>query len=179
MIATPVIVTERLRLRARTPDDAEGLFPTLADPAWMTWWSHPPATSIEEVRADFAADRAPWRCWAITRGDDDRAIGFVGAGEKRQGKVSEIGYLLEPAASGAGIAREAVGAVIGQLFAEGQRRVIADIDPDNAASIALVERLGFTLEGRMRAEWETHIGVRDSLIYGLLAMEWRARVACG
>lgn len=41
-------------------------------------------------------------------------------------------------------------------------------------SIRLVERLSFRLEGRLRAEWETHIGVRDTLIYGLLKDEWRA-----
>ena len=33
--------------------------------------------------------------------------------------------------------------------------------------------LGFTLEARLRAEWETHIGVRDSLIWGLLEDEWK------
>jgi RimJ/RimL family protein N-acetyltransferase len=38
-------------------------------------------------------------------------------------------------------------------------------------------RLGFTLEGRLRAEWQTHIGVRDSLIYGLLAEESSSRTA--
>ena len=39
-------------------------------------------------------------------------------------------------------------------------------------SIALLERLGFQYEGRLRGERETHIGVRDSLIYGLLRDEW-------
>ena len=58
-------------------------------------------------------------------------------------------------------------------FGAGQRRVFADTDPDNRGSIALLERLGFRLEGRLRGEWHTHIGVRDSLIYGLLAEEWR------
>jgi RimJ/RimL family protein N-acetyltransferase len=68
--------------------------------------------------------------------------------------------------------------VLDHLFgAEGRRRVFADTDPDNMASRRLLERLGFTLEGRLRAEWETHIGVRDSLIYGLLREEWQgARV---
>ena len=46
-------------------------------------------------------------------------------------------------------------------------------DPENAASVALLGRLGFKLEGQLRGEWETHIGVRDSLIFGLLAEEWR------
>ena len=40
--------------------------------------------------------------------------------------------------------------------------------------IALLERLGFRREGLLRAEWETHIGVRDSVILGLLRDEWRS-----
>jgi ribosomal-protein-alanine N-acetyltransferase len=174
MIDTPELNTPRLRLRARTPDDADALFPTLADAALMTWWSRGPFASVEEVRDHFAGPEAGgWRCWAITRAGEDRAIGWVAAGEKRQGEVTEIGYLLDRAAWGTGIAHEAVSAVIDWLFAGGQRRIFADTDPENAASIALLGRLGFKLEGQLRGEWETHIGVRDSLIFGLLAEEWR------
>lgn len=172
--ALPVLTTGRLRLRGRLPEDAEALFPALSDPAVMTWWSRAPYTTVEDVRADFAVGAGdPWRSWAITRPGEDRALGFVAAGEKRQGGVSEIGYLLVPEAQGQGIAQEAVKGVIGQLFAEGQRRVFADTDPDNRGSVALLERLGFRLEGRLRGEWHTHIGIRDSLIYGLLAEEWQ------
>lgn len=99
-------------------------------------------------------------------------LGFVSAGLRRPG-VSEIGYLFARETWGQGIAFEALSALLTQLFGEGMRRVFADIDPDNAPSIRLVERLGFTLEGRLRAEWETHIGVRDTVIYGLLRDEWR------
>jgi RimJ/RimL family protein N-acetyltransferase len=175
MSETPVIETERLRLRPRTPDDAEALFPTLSDADLMTWWSRAPFTSVQEVRDNFMPDEkwVGWRTWAITRTGDDRAIGYVSAGEKRQGGVSEIGYVLERAAWGGGIAREAVSAVIDLLFAQGHRRIFADTDPENTASNGLLQRLGFTLEGRLRGEWETHIGVRDSLIWGLLAEEWK------
>ena len=55
----------------------------------------------------------------------------------------------------------------------GLHRVFADIDPDNAASIGVVVRLGFRLEGRLRQAWKTHIGLRDSLIYGFLRDEYR------
>lgn len=58
---------------------------------------------------------------------------------------------------------------------EGVRRVFADTDPDNAGSNQLLKRLGFTLEGRLRGDWETHIGVRDTNLWGLLAAEWIAR----
>ena len=171
---TPTLFTDRLRLRARTIDDADALFPTLSDPDLMRWWSHGPHISVAETRADFARKTdGNWRAWAMTQGDDI-AIGFVAAGEKRQGGVFEIGYMLARSHWHRGIAREAVSAVIDQLvLVEGARRVFADTDLDNAASIGLLERLGFQREGVLRGEWETHIGVRDSLILGLLATDWR------
>ncbi|HVI99754.1 MAG TPA: GNAT family protein [Sphingomonas sp.] len=168
------LATERLRLRRLTVDDAEAMFPTLSDAALMTWWSRAPFANVEEVRDYFAprTDMEGWRCWAITLAGEDTAIGWVAAGEKRQGGVTEIGYILARDHWGSGIAREAVSAVITQLFAEGQRRVFADTDPENAASNALLERLGFRREGLLRGEWKTHIGIRDSVIWGLLAEEW-------
>lgn len=146
----------------------------MADADAMRWWSRAPFASAAELAESFDDDHSShWRGWTITLHGDDRAIGFVGAGEKRQGQVSEIGYLLVREAWGRGIAQEAVAAVIDQLFAEGQRRVFADTDPDNIASNMLLERLGFQREGLLRGEWETHIGVRDSIIWGLLRDEWQ------
>lgn len=168
----PDIFTERLRLRRRVPDDAQALYPSMSDSELMTWWSRAPFTSLAELRAYLEADTGNWRIWSITHRGDDRAIGFVAAGEKRQGGVSEIGYLLERACWGSGLAREAVTGLIDQLFREGQRRVAADTDPDNVASNALLERLGFQREGYLRDEWQTHIGVRDTVLWGLLAREW-------
>jgi len=170
---TPILQTARLTLRPRVADDAEALFPTMADAEAMRWWSYPPFTQVDDLRAHFAKVHPDWRGWAVTWRGENRAIGFVAAGQRRAG-VSEIGYLFARETWGQGVAFEALGALLTQLFAEGQRRVFADIDPDNAPSIRLVERLGFALEGRLRAEWETHIGVRDTVIYGLLRDEWRA-----
>ncbi|MEG3177997.1 GNAT family protein [Sphingomonas sp. RB3P16] len=172
MSAIPVLETARLRLRQRTADDAEALFPSFSDPALMTYWSHGPHESVEQTRAKFAEPFDVWRGWAITLHGDDRAIGFVAAGDKRPG-VYEIGYMLARDHWGTGIAREAVGAVLDQLFrVEQQRRVFADTDPDNVPSNTLLESLGFQREGLLRAEWETHIGIRDTVLWGLLASEW-------
>jgi [ribosomal protein S5]-alanine N-acetyltransferase len=170
----PVLTTARLRLRPRTVDDAEALFPSLSDAELMHWWSHAPHQMLEQTRASLSRGDPAWRVWAITRGEDDAAIGYVAVGQKRPG-VSEIGYLLARAQWGQGIAEEALTAVIDQLFAEGQRRVFADTDPDNVYSRRLLERLGFRLEGVLRAEWETHIGIRDTTLYGLLKEDWTCR----
>jgi [ribosomal protein S5]-alanine N-acetyltransferase len=170
----PPLRSERLRLRAIGPDDAEALHPALADARRMTWWSSPPHRTIEETREylTFDQDAEAMRSWAVTVPPDAVAIGWVTSVHRRPG-VCEIGYFLSPHASGRGYAREAVGCLLDRLFGvEGYRRVFADTDPDNAPSRRLLESLGFTLEGTLRGEWETHIGVRDSVIYGLLRDEW-------
>ncbi|HTG38116.1 MAG TPA: GNAT family protein [Sphingomonas sp.] len=174
---TPVLRTARLVLRPRVVEDADALFPAFADVDAMRYWSGPPHIDLAETRRVLAQRDPAWRCWAITRAGGDAAIGFVAVGEKRQGNVSELAYLLARAHWGTGIAGEAVSAVIDRLFEEGQRRVFADVDPDHVASRRLLEKLGFTLEGILRAEWETHIGVRDTALYGLLASDGSARGA--
>lgn len=99
----------------------------------------------------------------------------IAVNEKRR-HVSEIGYLLARPHWGKGIAAEALTLVLDQLFlVENYRRVFADTDPDNVYSRRLLERLGFQLEGVLRAEWETHIGIRDTTLYGLLKEDWTCR----
>ncbi|HVF94688.1 MAG TPA: GNAT family N-acetyltransferase [Sphingomonas sp.] len=170
-----VITSARLIMRPVQPTDAAALHEAYRDPDLMRWWSSAPHTTLAETEAYLAprTDQASWRGWAITRAGDDRAIGTMGSTQRRDG-VAEIGYMLVRSAWGQGFAREAVSRLLDLLFhEEGQRRVFADVDPDNRGSLGLLEALGFRREGLLRAEWETHIGVRDSVILGLLADEWR------
>jgi ribosomal-protein-alanine N-acetyltransferase len=53
-------------------------------------------------------------------------------------------------------------------------RVSAAIGPENLASVAVVKRLGFSYEGRIRHHVFTHDDWRDSLLYSLLATEFPA-----
>lgn len=173
-MAAPTLTTARLALRQLRLTDAPALFPALSDVDLMRWWSSGPHGSLAETQ-DYlvfnAAEDQGHVCWAITCGDD-AALGWVILIERRAA-VAEIGYILRRDAWGRGIAREAVARVVACAFADmGLRRICADVDPDNHASIALLEGLGFRREGYLRAEWETHIGVRDSVIFGLLRHEW-------
>lgn len=173
-MAAPTLTTGRLVLRQLRIDDAPQLYPALSDAIVMRWWSSGPHESLAETQEYLqfnASEDEDHLCWAITSGDD-RALGWVILMDKRPG-VAEIGYILRRYAGKRGIARAAVAAVIDYGFGSlGLRRIWADVDPDNSPSAALVERLGFRREGLLRAEWETDIGVRDSLIYGLLRDEW-------
>lgn len=171
----PVIEGKRVRLRPLRIDDAPALHAIYGDASAMTWWTHAALERLEDTEAKLVDNlsRNDWRAWAITLATDDIAIGTVAAHEERQGRVAEIGYSLVRAHWGTGLAREAVSMLLDYLFeVEGYRRIFADTDPDNAASNGLLTRLGFKLEGRLRAHWETHIGVRDSFIWGLLKSEW-------
>jgi RimJ/RimL family protein N-acetyltransferase len=52
------------------------------------------------------------------------------------------------------------------------RRLEADVDPRNAASIRTLERLGFKREGFLRERWHVDGEIQDALFYGLLKREW-------
>ena len=175
-MAVPSIKTKRLVLRQIVPSDAPALHDVLSDVELMTWWSSAAHTTLVETEVYVgrnASDTDGLHCWAITEAGL-RALGWVVLIEKRTG-VAEIGYILSRDYWGTGYAREAVSAVVDHGFDMLRyRRIFADVDPENASSIRLLESIGFDREGRLRAEWETHIGVRDSLIFGLLKTDHRA-----
>lgn len=115
--------------------------------------------------------------WAVTCDGSDDAVGriaFVPHGRD----VWEAACMIAPAARGRNLAARALALGIDDVFARKRaRRVFADIDPDNEPSLRTFEKLGFRREGCLRANWKTHIGVRDSVILGLVDADprpWRA-----
>lgn len=83
----------------------------------------------------------------------------------------EIGYVLARQAWQQGLMQEALRGLCGHAFgALGLRRLEAEVHPDNNASQALLLRLGFQLEGRLRQRWVGRHGLAyDTLLFGLLA----------
>jgi RimJ/RimL family protein N-acetyltransferase len=157
------------------------LYRSFADSELMRYWSRGPFGSEAEL-AEWLVPDSGWergRSWAVTDGDDGQAIARLVSIDRGDG-IAELGYLVVRERQGQGVARETLAGLIGYLFAtEDWRRLIADIDPDNTASNRLVQSLGFTLEGRLRKIGTTHIGRRDSLVWGLLETEWRGTLAVG
>jgi ribosomal-protein-alanine N-acetyltransferase len=54
-------------------------------------------------------------------------------------------------------------------------RVEATTDSENAASNRVLERTGFTLEGRLRQRHIYKGELHDELFFGLIAGDWRKR----
>lgn len=175
-MTAPTLRTERLVLRQLVLDDAAALFPILSDDAVMHYWSSGPHRHEDETREYLQWNADPncgHHCWAITF-TGEKALGWVILIPRRTGNF-ELGYILAREFWGQGLATEAISAALDFAFRTLKlRRVMADTDPENNGSIALLRKLGFRQEGHLRAEWETHIGVRDSLIFGLLQSEWRS-----
>ncbi|MEE9381137.1 MAG: GNAT family N-acetyltransferase, partial [Hyphomonadaceae bacterium] len=139
MAHAPFLTTSRLHLRPLTLDDVQVLHEAFSDPDTCRYTSSPPHVTEDETRARVEKIMADTDCheWAITEGAGEPALGTVGLYPSRDG-IAGLGYMLHPEACGRGIASEAVKAVLAHGFEVMYlRRIYADIDPDNTASIRL------------------------------------------
>ncbi|WP_330300080.1 GNAT family N-acetyltransferase [Streptomyces sp. NBC_00503] len=93
--------------------------------------------------------RRGWGPYVIVRASDRRAIGGMGFhGVPDADGRAEMGYDLVPSARGNGYATEALKALTGWALRQpGLTLLTATIDEDNAASHAVVRRVGFTEAG--------------------------------
>jgi len=152
-----VLYTERLVLRPVTGDDHPALLAhwTLPDVRRFLFDGAPlssaeVAETIEESIGDFAAHG--YGIWLIELGSGPSfgpspGPGLVGTAGLRPLEESglEISYSLAPAAWGHGYATEAARAVVEYAFGPlGLPEVLAEVDEGNAASVAVVKRLGMT-----------------------------------
>lgn len=164
--------TDRVALRPLRPGDLPALLRYRADGAHLFYLYRPPRT-LEALTAALAAvDLAPgtpsdFTCWFAIE-SDGVIVGDVKVTSARRwqapapgttvdgqsatlvadvpvdGVEASLTYLLDPAAQGRGLARAALGALIEWLREETEAGFAsADVWSPNAASVALVERLGF------------------------------------
>jgi RimJ/RimL family protein N-acetyltransferase len=99
-------------------------------------------------------------CGAMPRGDDPRQC--------------EIGFTIAPQFQGRGYGTETVRLLAGYLFGLGKHRITASCDARNAASVALLDRLGMRREGHLRQSTWAKGEWTDDLLYALLRDEWQA-----
>ncbi|GLV61013.1 N-acetyltransferase [Dictyobacter sp. S3.2.2.5] len=93
--------------------------------------------------------------------------------EEHDERQAEIGYTLARAYQGQGIASEAVRCVLEYAFVTlGLHRVIAITDCENAASIALLERLGLRREGHFHQNVWFKGKWGDEYLYAMVQEEW-------
>lgn len=160
-----ILRTERLVLRHARSTDLADLHAVLSDQKAMRWWAtlaHDTLEQTETWLADMIAGNAAGSVdFVIER--DGVVIGKAGCW-----RLPDIGYILHPDHWGQGLAAEAVMATIDAVFAHTPVETLtADVDPENAASIRLLERLGFHRTGFAERTWLIGGEWKDSFYYAL------------
>ena len=86
----------------------------------------------------------------------------------------EIGFTIATEHQGHGYATEAARLLVGYPSTErGKHRITASCDPRNAASAAVLEKLGMRREGHLRKSAWAKGEWTDDLLYGLLRDDWQ------
>jgi RimJ/RimL family protein N-acetyltransferase len=177
------LTTERLTIRALTPDDLERHHALFSDPEVVRYLYFGPfdrAAAQEHLARRSIVDlpaEGGWINFGVeVRGEGvligELAMGFISAVHKHY----EVGYVFDSAYEGHGYATEGAAMIVELAFAGlGAHRVSARLDARNTPSARVLERLGMRREANfleneyVKGEWT------DELVYAVLEPEWRAR----
>ena len=173
----PVIETERLILREVMDEDINEIFVLRSDPRVIKYIDRAPAGSLQEI-VDFinmlkdALHNNKGICWAITIKGDPTLIGTVDIWRIiKEHHRAEIGYALHPGHQSKGYASEALNAILEYGFQTIKLHSMeANVNPENVASIKLLERAGFIREAYFKENYFFDGKYLDSAIYSLINM---------
>ncbi|MFA4950097.1 GNAT family N-acetyltransferase [Brevundimonas sp.] len=173
----PILETERLTLRPTAMEDFPRWAELMADPATARFIG-----GVQAAPATWRAMMSMAGAWSLTgvamfsviERETGLWLGRIGPWQPLSWPGTEVGWSLHPDAHGKGYAMEAAVASIDYAFdVLGWTEVIHCIDPDNAPSQKLADRLGSTNRGpgTLPAPFET---ARVD-IWGQSRDQWRAR----
>ncbi len=154
--AIPVLETGRLRLRGYRASDLDAQAAALADPEVVRHLGGSPF-SREETWRKMLASPGLWAMlgygyWIAERREDGAYLGQIGFADFKRDMtpgiegIPEMGWIMAPGAQGQGYATEAALAALAWADeALGGGEIVAIISHDNAASIRVAEKAGFSL----------------------------------
>ncbi len=173
----PLLTTERLTLRPFTLADAPAVVRLLSDREVAKTLTVPFPYGLRHAREWIAshapaAERSERFAWAITAKEADRLMGAIELRVHSQPHVGELGYWLGRDFWGQGYMTEAAQAVLAYGFREvGLYRIQAKHWHNNPASGRVMQKIGMTYEGTLRAatfRWGEYL---DVLVYAVLRDE--------
>lgn len=149
----PLLVSERLELWVPAKEDIAAMYAIVADAATRRFL--PPTQTRGDHFERFSRNAGSWLLYGYgsftLREPDGGLIGNAGVFHTIRGLGAdfddqpEAGWVLRADRTGQGLAREAMEAVLAWFDREhGPRRIVCMIAPENAPSLALAERLGFS-----------------------------------
>lgn len=151
------VSTERLDIRVWQPGDRPALERMVADSDMMRHLTHGRAWSVDEVDEFLHRQAAQLAAHGVCMGplvlrDGGEIIGVAGIQPLDLPGEYELGWWVWKAHWGLGYAPEAGLALVAFAAREmGLDRLVAVIDPDNAASIRVAEKIGMRFDRRTTA----------------------------
>jgi RimJ/RimL family protein N-acetyltransferase len=177
--------TARLLIRPVEARDHPALYAIRSRPDVALWLSGIPASYDAFVEEWTRPER---RDVTLALEHDDEVIGDVflrvtdawsqrEVVDRARGTQADVGWLVDPAYAGRGLATEGAREVLRISFDElGLHRVTAAAFAENVASIRVMEKIGMRLEGRgVREALHRDLGWVDGVSAAVLAEEWRAK----
>jgi RimJ/RimL family protein N-acetyltransferase len=150
--------TERLVLRSLERRDLDAIVDLLVDPEVRRHLGGPVDESVvTAVRSAAVGER--WGVFGVADARDDSLVGTVSL-DRERGEL-EVSFQLAPDRWGAGVATEAVAAVVGWVWSNADdRSIVAITQSANARSLRLLERLGFVREEAFEEHGEPQVLLR-------------------
>ena len=177
-MATPILLSDRLRLRPWTEADAAVFHELWGDPR-VIWGGHTPTPEasrrqLGEVVARSAEMPQGLGWWAVEARDTGRVVGNAVLRPAPYDDSAELGYHLMHAAWGQGYATEAARAALHHAFATLALPVVsAVVSVDNSASHRVLERIGMRPTGPITFNGMPHLRYELSR-QDALASDWAA-----
>jgi len=178
-LAIPTLRTARLVLRPFAEADADDLFALHTNEHVLRYWDSPPWSDAQRAERFIAAcrqmaDEDTGIRLAIDLASEARFIGWCSVtGWNRDFRSARLTYVFDDGAWGHGYATEAVHELLSWAFATlNLNRVQAETDTRNGASVRVLTKLGFELEGTLRQDCIVNGEVSDSFVFGLLRQDW-------
>jgi ribosomal-protein-alanine N-acetyltransferase len=168
--------TSRLLLRQFRTSDVEDSFAYRDDAEFSRYLPHIPQPftrqdAEEHVALNIAEPWDQFPTFAVVFGGT--VVGTVNFSVDQPNDIAMLGFGIGRAHWGKGIGSEAVGAAVMWAFeAFDLAKIWATTDARNVRSQRLLEKLGMTLEGRLRNHERARDGRTDKLYFGLLRVDW-------
>lgn len=170
--------TARLLLRPPRTDDYGFMRKLATDPTIIQFLGRDlePEARSQQRLDNVMRGNADGTCavWLLQLAQTGELVGTFGFWQRTHAhNRAEIGYELLPAFWGKGLMGEAGQSVLQFGFESWQlHRIEANVDPDNARSLNLLQRMGFTREAHLREHYRHGVRYIDTIMLGLLRSEW-------
>ena len=164
-----MLVGKNIRIRSLESDDLD----------WFTEWNNDIKYTGEYEPVEVSSRKSieKWfndesrNSWWVIDDLDAKPVGQMITGP--DGNHQFIGYIIHPDNRNKGYCIEAVELMVDYLFlSKNIVRIQAEANPENKASLRVLEKAGFTLEGVRRNVVFMHGKYNDGAFYSILREEW-------